>query len=152
MTSGAGGVDGLDFVRLLLRRLPELVRPRGTVCLVSLSPGARHLSELESLLLDHAEGRAMALHVTQIFERPAPIAESLAPFADRADIVAWEAGLVARGYTHMHNLLLTLSPADHPEFHRAVLRPSLDPHPGNKGSVDWDGLNAEIRLALEMAQ
>lgn len=152
MTSGAGGIDGLDFARQLIGRLPDLLRPGGIVCLVSLSPGTRHLSELESMLLDHAAGRALTLRVIRVFEQPAPIAESLAPFAHRTDVAAWAKTLATCGYTHMHNLLLTLEPSAEPSFHRTVLRPALDLHPGNTGSTDWDALHDEIRLALEMAQ
>ena len=151
MTSGAGGIDGLDFVRALIARLPELVHDRTAICLVSLSPGTRQLSELEALLLDHLGDRPMALHVARIFPRPSPIADSLAPFAGQHDVAGWAAKLAARGYTHLHNMLLTALPAAVPEFHRTVLHPAVQEHPGNTGSVDWAGLYAEIRLALEMA-
>jgi SAM-dependent methyltransferase len=152
MTSGAGGIDGLDFARQLIGRLPELLQPGGIVCLVSLSPGTRHMSELESMLLDHVGERAFSVQATRIFEQPAPIAASLAPFAQRADVALWAKALAACGYTHMHNLLVIVEPTAEPAFHRTVLRPTLDLHPGNKGSTAWDGLHDEIRLALEMAQ
>lgn len=152
MTSGAGGVDGLDFVRALVARLPELLHERGELHMVTLSPGTRHLSELELMLLDHAAGRPVRLSVSEVFGGPCPIGESLEPFKGYADVDAWLALLTERGYTHMHNLLLSLGPVDVPSFTRSVLSPPLELHPGNKGSTTWDGLHAEIRLALEKAQ
>ncbi|MEV4640395.1 methyltransferase [Actinoplanes sp. NPDC049548] len=152
MTSGAGGVDGLDFVRLLVRSLPRLVHDRSTVCLVSLSPGTRHLSELETLLLDYAAGRPMRLRTRRVFDEPSPIADSLAPFEGYADLDRWAGELADRGHTHLHNLLVTLEPAGRASMSREALSPPVELHPGNLGSTDWAGLYAEIRLALTMAQ
>ncbi|GAA3302757.1 methyltransferase [Dactylosporangium vinaceum] len=152
MTSGAGGLDGLDFVRLLVDRLPDLLHERGELHLTTLSPGGRHVSEVELLLLGLAGDRPYRLRVREVFGRPCPIAESLAPFKGHADLDAWQAELAERGYTHMHNLLIALTPAAAPAFERSVLTPAVELHPGNKGSTTWDGLHAEIRLALESAR
>ncbi|MDN5929534.1 MAG: class I SAM-dependent methyltransferase [Pseudonocardia sp.] len=152
MTSGAGGLDGLDFIRLLVLRLPELLTEEGAVHLTTLSPGTRHVSEAEVLLLDHVSDRPYLLRVRQVFGRPCPLEDSLAPFEGHADLDTWLTRLSGRGYTHMHDLLLSLTPAAVPAHKRAALVPAVELHPGNKGSTSWDALHEEIRLALKMAQ
>lgn len=152
MRSGASGHDGLDFVRLLLSRRTSLLVEGGTFCLVSISVGTLAFSELERIFVEHYRQESVRIDVQTIFSAPAPIEDFIDVFGDLSTADNWRKSLGASGFTHLHNVLVTVSNAPLSEFRRTALTRELPPIVENKGSVDWPDYFDEIRLARASAQ
>ncbi|MCQ4122376.1 methyltransferase [Rhodococcus tibetensis] len=152
MRSGASGQDGLDFIRLLLERRTALLAKGGTFCLVSISVGPFAFSELERLLVADYHQESVRIDVQTIFPAPAPIEDFIDVFGDLSTANDWRKSLRAAGFTHLHNLLVTVSKAPLSEFRRTALARTLPPVGENKGSVDWPDYLDEVRLARASAQ
>lgn len=151
MTSGAGGEDGLDFVRLILHKCKTFLAPGGTLCLVSISTGGLAFSELERMLVEHFYDDSVCIDVQNIFPKSVGMDRFLEVFLGASEVSVWERTFQKRGLTHLHNLLITVSKSSRWEFHRSDLVPSLSVPVENKGSVDWPGYLDEIRLARASA-
>lgn len=126
MLSGSGGRDGLALVHAFFAKLEDLAHSATMIGIISMSPGDEQISALERLFVSRYYGTPTAIVATDVYGSVATVDIAFAPFANEHGFGAWREWLAAMGYSHMHYLFITVTPADRYSYRREMLCPPLE--------------------------
>ena len=102
-----GGVDGLFFVRKILRRVEEFLKPDGRMQLYSLSLGTQKESILEDVLKNTINNRAVTL--TSLYSEPLLLDDFITSYKKHS-VDGWRTQLKELGVTHLHSYVVNIEP------------------------------------------
>lgn len=107
-----GGSDGLYYIREILRKTGDFLKPNGRMQLFSLSLGTKDKSFLEDILKDTLNNRNITM--MSFYSEPLPLSDFVASLNHNA-ADEWGKRLENFGVTHMYSYLVNIEPGEIPK-------------------------------------
>jgi protein-L-isoaspartate O-methyltransferase len=116
----AGGEDGLDVVRDVLRGVADHLAPEGHLMVITWSPGGTDGPLVADLFRQALSSHRLCLHMLE----QGPLSAVLERFEGRPGYDTWSSRLAERGLTHLYFVFLDSQPSDEPGLE--VLHPRAE--------------------------